>query len=48
MNKENLHKIIFLVSFWILVSLFFIFYDWAIIFFDPAVNNLNQVPDYDL
>jgi adenylate cyclase len=48
MNKENLHKIIFLVSFWVLVSLFFIFYDWAIIFFDPAVNNLNQIQDYDI
>ena len=48
MNKENLYKIIFLVSFWVLVALFIIFYDWAIIFFDPAVNNLNQSQDYDL
>ena len=36
------------MSFWILVSLFFIFYDWAIFFFEPAVVNLNQIQDYDL
>jgi adenylate cyclase len=48
LNRENPYKIIFLVSFWVFVSLFFIFYDWAIIFFDPAIDNLNQLPDYDL
>jgi len=47
MSKENLNKIIFLVSFWILVSLFFIFYDWAIIF-EFGVNNVDQLKDYDL
>ena len=48
MNRENLNKITFLVSFWLIVSILFIFYDWAIIFHDPVILRFNQIPDYDL
>jgi adenylate cyclase len=48
LNKDKLNKIIFLVSFWVFTALFFLFYDWAIIFFDPAIAAFNLIPDYDL
>jgi adenylate cyclase len=44
---ENLYKIIFLVSFWIFVALFFIFYDYAILF-DPGILDNSQIKDYEL
>lgn len=47
MQKENLHKIIFLVSFWVIVAFFITFYDWAIIVHDPSMQNLGQIPEYD-
>jgi adenylate cyclase len=44
---ENLYKIIFLVSFWVFVALFFIFYDWGILF-DPGLLDNSQTKDYEL
>ena len=45
MSKENLHKIIFLVSFWAVVAFFNVYYDWAAILFDPAT--FEQMKGYD-
>jgi len=44
---KNLYKIIFLVSFWVFVALFFIFYDWGILF-DPGILDNSQIKDFDL
>jgi adenylate cyclase len=44
---ENLYKIIFLVSFWIFVALFFIFYDWGILF-DPGLLYNSQIKNYEI
>jgi adenylate cyclase len=44
---ENLYKIIFLVSFWVFVALFFIFYDWGILF-DPGLLYNSQIKNYEI
>ena len=47
MKRENIHKIIFLVSFWMLVALFSIFYDYAVIHFNPDVNTNAIIKEYN-
>lgn len=46
--SENARKIIFLVSFWIVVTIFYVFYDWSIYNHDVRITSSSDIPAYDL
>ena len=48
LNTENSRKIIFPVSFWIIVTVFYVFYDWSIYNHDVRIISSSGFPAYDL
>ena len=46
--SEKVRKIIFLVSFWIFVTVFSVFYDWTIYNHDERIMSSSGIPAYDL
>jgi adenylate cyclase len=48
LHSEKVRKIIFLVSFWIIVTVFYVFYDWSIYNHDVRIMSSSGIPAYDL